>query len=228
MERPRKHIICVDFDGVIHSYVSGWKGANIIADDPVPGALDWLVRMTDDEHYEEFEIAIYSSRSKEPGAIKAMQEWLIRRLTEWHIAHGDTPGVAESLAWMRVSDEGNSRIRWPTQKPAANMTIDDRAFCFRGTFPDAEWLRGFKPWNRRMGATTPHTEYGVPDAFRLTEIEDALHNTPFQDRDPADHAIGELLAELRHVRAQLNETKHSLELEKHERQKDAARFAREP
>ena len=35
-------IICVDFDGVIHSYTSGWKGIDVIPDDPVPGAIEWL------------------------------------------------------------------------------------------------------------------------------------------------------------------------------------------
>ena len=38
-----KPILCLDFDGVIHSYTSGWKGARIILDPPVPGALDFIL-----------------------------------------------------------------------------------------------------------------------------------------------------------------------------------------
>lgn len=42
-----KPILCVDFDGVIHSYTSGWQGETIIADPPVKGALKWLWKATE-------------------------------------------------------------------------------------------------------------------------------------------------------------------------------------
>ena len=32
-----KQTVVFDFDGVIHSYKSGWRGASIIPDPPVPG-----------------------------------------------------------------------------------------------------------------------------------------------------------------------------------------------
>ncbi len=34
-----KPILCVDFDGVVHSYTSGWKGETVIPYPPVNGAL---------------------------------------------------------------------------------------------------------------------------------------------------------------------------------------------
>jgi hypothetical protein len=34
-------------------------------------------------------------------------------------------------------------------KPPALMTIDDRAITFDGTFPPAETIKAFKPWNKR-------------------------------------------------------------------------------
>ena len=37
-----KPILCLDFDGVIHSYASGWKGADVIPDAAVPGAMEFL------------------------------------------------------------------------------------------------------------------------------------------------------------------------------------------
>lgn len=37
---PRKPTVVFDFDGVIHSYTSGWKGATEIPDPPVPGVRE--------------------------------------------------------------------------------------------------------------------------------------------------------------------------------------------
>ena len=38
----RKPILCLDFDGVVHSYLSGWKGPWSIPDPPMPGILDFI------------------------------------------------------------------------------------------------------------------------------------------------------------------------------------------
>lgn len=123
MSIPNKKTVCVDFDGVIHSYASGWKGPCVIPDPPVPGAIEWLTRAV-----ERFDVCIYSSRSKEDGAIAAMQLWLVE--------YGIRAGVLE-------------QIRFPTQKPAAFITIDDRAICFDGTWPELDAIDGFVPWNKR-------------------------------------------------------------------------------
>lgn len=37
--------ICIDFDGVLHSYTSGWQGEDVASDPPVPGAIEWLREM---------------------------------------------------------------------------------------------------------------------------------------------------------------------------------------
>ena len=39
-------------------------------------------------------------------------------------------------------------LKFPTKKPAAFLTIDDRAICFDGTFPSTETMMSFKPWNK--------------------------------------------------------------------------------
>jgi len=67
----KKPILCLDFDGVIHSYTSGWKGVGIIADPPVPGAMDFIRRAQ-----QHFEVAISSSRSQEPEGIAAMKRYV--------------------------------------------------------------------------------------------------------------------------------------------------------
>lgn len=127
-----KPILCLDFDGVIHSYTSGWKGADVIPDPPVPGAIAFLR-----EAVKHFRVMIFSSRSNQPGGARAMREWLgthilaDQSLTEL----GDPP-------WFAA-------IEWPTEKPPALVTIDDRAICFDGSWPSMDTLRTFKPWNKR-------------------------------------------------------------------------------
>lgn len=127
-------IICVDFDGVIHSYKSGWKGVDVITDPPVPGAIEWLMQHlpTPDvygisERYTGPIVVIYSSRSKSWKGRKAMKAWLIKNgLPKEYITDG--------------------LLKFPIKKPAAYLTIDDRAICFDGVFPSTQEMEAFKPW----------------------------------------------------------------------------------
>lgn len=130
-----KLILLVDFDGVIHSYTSGWQGVDVIPDPPVSGALQFLRKAT-----EHFEVCIYSARSCDTRGIKAMVRWLL----EWVEKEGlDNPELPpEATQWY-------DGIRFPSQKPSAFLTIDDRAICFTGTFPDPQELLGFQPWYKR-------------------------------------------------------------------------------
>lgn len=118
-----KEIICIDFDGVIHSYSSGWKGADVIPDPPVPGAIAFITMCLDNG----FSVNVFSSRSHQDNAIPAMKSWFIR--------HAGT-ALTE-------------RLHFPTYKPPALITIDDRGFLFEGTFPSLGYLQNFKPWNKR-------------------------------------------------------------------------------
>lgn len=128
----QKPTIVVDFDGVIHSYTTPWKGAAIVPDPPVEGALEWLETMV-----EHFEVHILSSRSSSGGGREAMKDWLIQQY--------------ELRGWdkMAAFDFVRNELVWPLDKPPALMTIDDRAFCFEGKFPSPEWIKNFKPWNKR-------------------------------------------------------------------------------
>ena len=128
----KKPTLCVDWDGVVHSYTSGWKGAAIIPDMPVPGALAWML-----EASKLFDVVIYSSRSKDPEAITAMRMWLA-----YH-AHASLPDLKASEL-LQV-------ITFASEKPAAFLTIDDRAICFDGDWSklDPTKLLAFKPWYQR-------------------------------------------------------------------------------
>jgi len=134
---PRgKPILCVDFDGVIHSYTSPWVDEKTIPDPPVPGALRWLWKAT-----EWFDVQIYSSRSKTLAGRIAMLSWMVgASLKEFGFDHPmTTPEPAERYP-----------ITFAAEKPAAFLTIDDRALTFQGEwdFEPADLLN-FRPWNKR-------------------------------------------------------------------------------
>jgi hypothetical protein len=127
----RKKVLSLDFDGVIHSYVSGWSGADQINDPPVPGALRFLAEAVD-----EFDVAIFSTRNVQPNAIPAMQNWLLQHFTDYY-------GGVEDYAKDTLA-----KIRFPMEKPPAFVGIDDRILTFEGLFPSMETLKNFRPWNK--------------------------------------------------------------------------------
>lgn len=129
-----KPILCLDFDGVLHSYTSGWKGIDVIPDPPVDGALEFLI-----EAQEHFRIAIYSSRSTEIEGRLAMQQWVKTILLH------DMQDTATTEQIRRAYQD----IEWPVSKPPAFLTIDDRGILFTGVWPNVDDLLCFKPWNKQ-------------------------------------------------------------------------------
>jgi len=145
-------ILCLDFDGVLHSYTSGWKGARNIPDPPVPGAMAFLR-----EAVARFEVAIHSSRARYFGGRRAMRRWLRFHLAEdwWKCEWVGS----EDARLAYTAEDGNviagevaifvlSRISFPLWKPPAHVTLDDRALTFTGTWPALDTLADFKPWNK--------------------------------------------------------------------------------
>ncbi len=130
-----KPTICIDFDGVIHSYERGWQGG-VIYGTMVPGFMAWSMTVQAD-----FNLVIYSSRSKTPEGISAMQTWMLERVREWMMPF-------EAKRWL-------AGFTFSAEKPAAWLTIDDRAIRFQGDWtapelsPDA--ILAFKPWNAPHG-----------------------------------------------------------------------------
>ena len=127
-----KPILCVDFDGCLHSYASGWQGVHRADDPPVVGAVGFLFNAT-----KLFKVAIYSSRSKSLRGRACMKRYM-----RTHFATRLT--FSPDHEWDFLYEE----VFYPWFKPAAFLTIDDRAICFDGNWAklDPQELRYFKPW----------------------------------------------------------------------------------
>ena len=63
--------IIIDFDGVLHSYASGWKGADVIPDPPTDGAREAVARLR-----QAYRVVVVSSRCHQSGGIEAVRAWL--------------------------------------------------------------------------------------------------------------------------------------------------------
>ena len=59
-------------------------------------------------------------------------------------------GRRAMLAWLK--ENGLPFLEIVAEKPPAHVTLDDRALCFTGTFPDPEDLLRFRPWWKQLEA----------------------------------------------------------------------------
>ena len=129
--------ICVDLDGVVHRYDSGWQGADNLPDPPVDGAIEGLYRLLADP---EVEVAIHSARSAQEGGIQAMQDWLDGHDQEYRLENN----IPDNIPYLIDA------IKFPVDKPPAMCYIDDRGVAF-----DGDWsiigphLKDFRPWNKK-------------------------------------------------------------------------------
>jgi len=126
-----KPILCLDFDGVIHTYTSRWTFPEEIRDEVTDGFWEWAI-----EASKLFHLVLYSSRSSSREARIAMSQWMLEKMTAWW---GDREGEKPVLT-----------IEYMSEKPPAFLTIDDRALTFTGNWDlfDPQTLINFKPWNR--------------------------------------------------------------------------------
>ena len=143
-----KKTIALDFDGVLHSYSSGWQGCDVIPDGPVPGAMAFLRALVEDGR---FDVCIHSSRCSEPAGVAAIKKWLAKNIM------GSAKTWIDGVLIVQDDDDFDGRaifdgIRIVDKKPPAFVTIDDRAIQFAGTWPELDDLAAFVPWNKRTGA----------------------------------------------------------------------------
>lgn len=114
-----KKTVVFDFDGVIHSYTSGWRGTTVISDPLVPGIKEAIDAIRADG----YEVVVVSTRCAEACGIVAVESYLR--------THG-----------IEVDDVRST-------KPPAIVYIDDRAICFDGHPETLlAKIQTFRPWNK--------------------------------------------------------------------------------
>lgn len=134
MSATYKPILCIDFDGVIHSYERGWQDG-VIYGSVTYGFFEWAEAAA-----QHFKLVIYSSRSKSDDGVLAMSTWLAEQRRLWR-AQGGMHTVDDELSF-----------EFAREKPPAFLTIDDRAVQFRGDWSSLAptSLRAFRPWNAEL------------------------------------------------------------------------------
>jgi hypothetical protein len=65
--------VCLDFDGVLHSYRSGWRGVEVIPDPPIHGTREAVARLR-----QQYRVVVYSARCRTPEGRRAVEQWLAR------------------------------------------------------------------------------------------------------------------------------------------------------
>lgn len=112
-----KKTVVFDFDGVIHSYTSGWQGISVMPDPVVPDIQAAINNLRMDG----YEVIVVSTRCAIPDGMRAVQRYLLDN----HIVVDDIMAT----------------------KPPAICYVDDRAICFDGNAIGLiDRVKNFKPW----------------------------------------------------------------------------------
>ena len=121
-----KKTVVFDFDGVIHSYKSGWQGAGVIPDPVVPGISDAI----DDLRIDGYRVVVVSTRCSSPEGLMAVTDYLAQNKII----------VDDVLA----------------EKPPAICYIDDRAIRFDGDASFiVDQVKSFHSWTEGVPSLPP-------------------------------------------------------------------------
>lgn len=114
--------IVVDFDGVLHSYTSGWQGPTVIPDPPVEGAQAFVACMLGAG----WDVVVCSTRAEQSDGEHAIRKWLAAHEFPVYLATRIYHG-----------------------KPPALVYLDDRALRFDGAWPSlADVEAAGVPWTK--------------------------------------------------------------------------------
>ena len=111
--------IAVDFDGVLHSYITPWVAPHIIPDPPVEGAVEWWNRIA-----YEYDAYVLTTRAQTMGGIAAIRRWM-----------------------KKYGFYVSPNLTITATKFAASIYVDDRGYRFTGdNFPSVEYIQNASRW----------------------------------------------------------------------------------
>ena len=119
-EKRKKKTVVFDFDGVIHSYTSGWKGIDIIPDPPVDGIAEVMRKLKNNG----YDIVIQSTRAE------------------------NIKGKYSIAAYCKNNGIPYDSIS--ATKPPALVYVDDRGLKFDGKTDSVfEQIENFHSWTEK-------------------------------------------------------------------------------
>jgi hypothetical protein len=150
--------IAIDFDGVINSYKSGWKGPTE-TDEPVLSAAESVNGLWN----RGYKLIIFSTRANTPEGITTIREYLRK--------HTENNELADSI---EITD----------RKPIADVYIDDRAIPFNGDWEETiGQIEGFKPW---MDKSLTWSGYPLQGREKVQGMDISIENKQGSTRSGTD------------------------------------------
>lgn len=151
-EEKQKDTIVFDFDGVIHSYKSGWKGATVIPDEPVEGINEAIQDLRKD-----YRIVVMSARCFQEGGIAAIKKWLNENDVEVDDVVDKKPPAKAYVDDNGINFDGNAK-----------------------SLP--EKVRTFVPWTEKIASYESEiTKIAEEVAYHASPVQDIKKFKHFED-----------------------------------------------
>lgn len=159
--------VVFDFDGVIHSYTSGWQGPGVIPDPPVPGIKEALKILQDIG----YRIIIISSRSRYPEGVLAMTEYLEKHQIPYNEIDSEKPPAVAYVDDRAVRFDGNcdAMIKsiqceqvWYKEKPVCLHCSFSEPAAFPEVFCNKKQIRVYR---QKVACPSFYQETGNPASF---------------------------------------------------------------
>jgi len=112
-------VVAIDFDATVHKHITKNSDWTAIADDPITGSREALLKLKSDGWF----ITIHTARVIDKATYESVKNWL----EKYEIPYDEI--------WTHTS------------KPYADIYIDDRCITFKGNWEETlDDIKNFKTW----------------------------------------------------------------------------------